>query len=153
MESKVLILRLDEDRNRKLEEIIDKLKESGLTNISKTRLYHFSGALGFYNGKREKLSSKTFDATRVEFLSRPDYKIQNVILESIYKSQKDNLDGENDKYRLFEEYANAGVEILYNLYKNSSDVEEFLENLELEIYKVMEKLGLNNKEENQDEEI
>ena len=152
MESKVLNLRLDEDKNQKLEEILEKLKENEI-NISKTKFYHFSGVLGYFNGKREKLTSKTVDATRVEFLFRSEYRFQNMVLESIYEIQKDNLGEEIDKYRLFEEYANAGVEFLYDLFKNSNDIEEFLENLELEIYKAMEKLEINNKEEIPNEEI
>ncbi|EKF49056.1 hypothetical protein H17ap60334_07898 [Thermosipho africanus H17ap60334] len=152
MESKVLNLRLDEEKNQKLDEILDKLKENEI-NISKTKFYHFSGVLGYFNDKREKLTSKTVDATRVEFLFRSEYIFQNMVLESIFESQKDNLSEEIDKYRLFEEYANAGVEFLYDLFKKSNDLEEFLENLELEIYKAMEKLGINNKEVNSNEEI
>ena len=47
-----------------------------------------------------------------------------------------------DMYSLFEEYVNAGVDKLSEILQRANKPEEFLEELELEIQKAYESLGL-----------
>lgn len=145
MESSVLLLRLNEENNNKLNEIMNKLKE--ITNITKAKMYFLAGAYGYFYDKREKIQDSPIDVTRVEFLDRHEYKVQKILLDSIYQSQKENLEGKTNKYKLFEEYANAGVRKLYDIFTESRDIEEFIETIELEISETLEKLGISLKEE------
>lgn len=150
MESSVLLLRLNEENNNKLNEIMNKLKE--ITNITKAKMYFLAGAYGYFYDKREKIQDSPIDVTRVEYIEKPEYKIQEIVLNSIYHSQKDKLDGEISKYKLFEEYANAGVRKLYDIFTESSDIEEFIESLELEVIRIIEALGISTEEEEEGED-
>ncbi|ABR31532.1 hypothetical protein [Thermosipho melanesiensis] len=134
-----------------LDEIIDKLKENGITNIAKAKLYFFAGAYGYFYGEREKIQSNPKDVARVELFDKYDYRISKIVLNSIYQSQKNNLDEKMNKYRLFEEYANVGVKKLYEIFKKSEDIEEFIETIELKISETLEKLGISLKEEEENE--
>lgn len=151
MDSKVLLLRLNEETNNMLDEIIDKLKEKGITNIAKAKLYFFAGAYGYFHGEREKIQSNSKDVARVELFEKYDYRIPKIVLNSIYQSHKNNSDENIDKYRLFEEYANVGVRKLYEIFKESEDIEEFIETIELKINETLEKLGISLKEEEENE--
>lgn len=148
MESSVLLLRLNEENNNKLNEIMNKLKE--ITNITKAKMYFFAGAYGYFYDKREKIQNNPIDVTRVEFLNNPEYKVQKILLNSICQSQKENLDENINRYKLFEEYANAGVRKLYDIFTESSDIEEFIESLELEVIRIIETLGISTEEEEEE---
>ncbi|RDI91128.1 hypothetical protein Ob7_06693 [Thermosipho africanus Ob7] len=148
MESSVLLLRLNEENNNKLNEIMNKLKE--ITNITKAKMYFLAGAYGYFYDKREKIQDSPIDVTRVEFLERSEYKVQKILLNSIYHSQKENLDENINKYKLFEEYANAGVRKLYDIFTESSDIEEFIESLELEVIRIIEALGISTEKEEEE---
>ncbi|MDK2839242.1 MAG: hypothetical protein PWQ83_777 [Thermosipho sp. (in: thermotogales)] len=153
MESSVLLLSLNEENNKKLNEMIENLKKEKVTNITKAKMYYLAGAYGYFCDKREKSQSNSIDVTRVEFLDRHEYKVQKILLDSIYQSQKENLEGKTNKYKLFEEYANAGVRELYEIFTESRDIEEFIETLELKVSEEIEKLGFTIEEEYEDDEI
>ena len=150
MESSVLLLSLNEENNKKLNEMIENLKKEKVTNITKAKMYYLAGAYGYFCDKREKSQSNSIDVTRVEFLDRHEYKVQKILLDSIYQSQKENLDENINKYKLFEEYANAGVRKLYDIFTESSDIEEFIESLELEVIRIIEALGISTEKEEEE---
>jgi len=151
MESTTLLLRLNENRNRQLDEIVDAAKRLG--NITKAQFYFLAGAYGYYLNEAEDISSKSIDVTRVEFLSRPEYKNAKIIIDCIYRAKESESKDRNDKYKLFERYANAGVDELYKMYeKSSKDIEEFIECLELELKEALSVIDLQDYEDDNDKE-
>ncbi len=151
MDSSTLILRINEEYNSMLDEMTDKIRQ--IANVTKAKMYFLAGAYGYYLNEREKLQSNNKDVLRVEYIEKPDYKIQETILNSIYHSQKDKLDEEINKYKLFEEYANAGVKKLYKIFKESENIEDFIETIEIKIDEIIKKLGFSIKEEVENEQV
>ncbi|PHJ14288.1 hypothetical protein IM41_01730, partial [Fervidobacterium sp. SC_NGM5_G05] len=75
------------------------------------------------------------------------------LLDKEPHSQKDKLDEEINKYKLFEEYANAGVKRLYKIFKESENIEDFIETIEIKIDEIIKKLGFSIKEEAENEQV
>jgi len=150
MASETITLRLDKERNEKIEAIIDSLKKI-YPQIRKIKVYLLAGFYGYYLGERKPSQGEKIDVSRGEFLEKIEYKDFNLYIKAIYElSLKENenkgIEGQQrtmkDMYSLFEEYVNAGVDKLSELLQRANKPEEFLEELELEMQKAYEALGL-----------
>lgn len=131
-QEKFVIFRLSQKNNEKLDELYKSIDREYKPEISKFMLYAVAAAYAFSMEKREPVSEPV-DIARGEFLARPEYQNVSLLIESIWAYKKDVISG-IDKYRLFEEYANAGANLLYELFKESEeDLEHFIDNFELRV--------------------
>ncbi len=153
MESATLLLRLNLDRNRQLDEMIDAAKQ--FASVSKANFYFLAGAYGYYlNVVEDVVSSTAIDVTRVEFLNRPEYRNAKIIINCIYRAQESKDKSSDDKYKLFERYANAGVNELYKMYEESGkNMEAFIELLELQLKEALSVIDLQDYDEEENEGI
>lgn len=152
MESTTLVLRLNLDRNRQLDEMIDAAKQ--FASISKANFYFLAGAYGYYLNVVEDVLPKAVDVTRVDFLNRAEYRNAKIIIECIYRAQKSEDKDVYDKYKLFERYANAGVNELYKMYEESGkNMEAFIELLELQLKEALSVIDLQDYDEEENEGI
>lgn len=136
-QEKIIIFRLSETNNEKLDRIYKMIDREYKPEISKFTLYALAAAYAFSMEKREPVSGPV-DVARGEFLERADYHNVSLLIESIWAYKKDIVTG-IDKYHLFEEYANAGASLLYSLFEDSQeDLEHFLDNFEVSVLSEIE---------------
>ena len=94
-----------------------------------TELYTLAAVVGFVNGDRKKISKSSSDPIKLVYFSDDDLAIMNMIALMEYKDSEDELfllrkENEEEKYKLIEEYACAGMEIIK---KELYDKEDYLE--------------------------
>ncbi|AMW32395.1 MAG: hypothetical protein ACK4EZ_02060 [Fervidobacterium pennivorans] len=152
MGAETIILKLDSERNKKLDEIISRTKEI-LSQVRKIKLYLLAGFYGFYLSERRVSNGDKVDVSRGEFLEKDEYKDFQKYIAAIYElTSKNDAEGSEkksskDMYAVFEEFVNTGVDELYNLLQNCKSSEEFLEELELRIQEAYESLGFESLEQ------
>ncbi|ODV49939.1 hypothetical protein C7960_1612 [Methanohalophilus euhalobius] len=129
---------VEKDQKEKLYSEIDILEEK-----SRKEQFFMAMSVGFKNGVRRKLIKK--DGM---FLLKNLQPEDETILNSIAISETDSVEVIADKekvYAIAEEYANAGIQILYDKV-NSVQLGTLEKHLESEIAELYRQLDINNKE-------